>query len=237
MTEDEFTSEDGPQIVMRAGAAQGTRRAVVAICHGLKSHSGQYGSPAAQLAAQSISSCALDLRGSGQSEGGAGLRRAHRPDARRPVEIARERHPELVFFLPEHSAGDVVACTFALDRQDEIDGLICEICAFQVPAPGFVLSAIKALSHLSQELGVLTLKMKGFARDPDALAALGADPLTKGETQPASSFAALVRADERLHDSFGQITLPLLIRRGIDDRATVCRGSAYFHAHTHAGSA
>ncbi|MBN8189953.1 hypothetical protein JF540_25035 [Salipiger thiooxidans] len=29
----------------------------------------------------------------------------------------------------------------------------------------------------------------------------------------------------------------MLIRRGIDDRATVCRGSAYFHAHTHAGSA
>ncbi|WP_263620285.1 hypothetical protein [Salipiger thiooxidans] len=41
MTEDEFTSEDGPQIVMRAGAAQGTRRAVVAICHRLISHSGQ----------------------------------------------------------------------------------------------------------------------------------------------------------------------------------------------------
>lgn len=41
MTEDEFTSEEGPQIRMRAGAAQGTPRAVVAICHGLKSHSDQ----------------------------------------------------------------------------------------------------------------------------------------------------------------------------------------------------
>ncbi|MAU46090.1 MAG: hypothetical protein CMP09_14970 [Yangia sp.] len=49
---------------MRAGAAQGTPRAVVAICHGLNSHSGQYGWPAAQLAAQGIATYALDLRGS-----------------------------------------------------------------------------------------------------------------------------------------------------------------------------
>lgn len=41
MTEDEFTSEEGLQIVTRAGAAQGTPRAVVAICHRLISHSGQ----------------------------------------------------------------------------------------------------------------------------------------------------------------------------------------------------
>jgi alpha-beta hydrolase superfamily lysophospholipase len=104
-----------------------------------------------------------------------------------------------------------------------------------VPAPGFVLSAIKGLSHIAPRLGVLTLHMKDFTRDPAALAALEADPLTKGESQPAATVAALVRADERLHDSFGDITLPVLILHGTADKATVCQGSAYFHAH--AGSA
>jgi alpha-beta hydrolase superfamily lysophospholipase len=47
--------------------------------------------------------------------------------------------------------------------------------------------------------------------------------------------AALVRADERLHDSFDRITLPVLILHGTEDRVTVCRGSEFFHAH--AGSA
>ena len=47
--------------------------------------------------------------------------------------------------------------------------------------------------------------------------------------------AALVRADERLHDSFEQITLPVLILHGTDDHATVCKGSEFFYAH--AGSA
>ena len=46
--------------------------------------------------------------------------------------------------------------------------------------------------------------MKDFTRDPVALKALEDDPLTKDETQPAATVAALVRADERLHESFGQ---------------------------------
>ena len=104
-----------------------------------------------------------------------------------------------------------------------------------MPAPGFVLSAIKGLSHIAPRLGVLTLKMKDFTRDPVALKALEDDPLTKDESQPAATVAALVRADERLHDNFEQITLPVLIMHGTDDRATVCRGSEFFFAH--AGSA
>ena len=104
-----------------------------------------------------------------------------------------------------------------------------------MPAPGFALAAIKGLSHFAPQLGVLTLHMKDFTRDPVALAALEADPLTKDEKQPAATVAALVRADERLHDSFDQITLPVLIMHGTDDKATVCQGSEFFHAH--AGSA
>lgn len=100
-----------------------------------------------------------------------------------------------------------------------------------MPAPGFVLAAIKGLSHIAPKLGVLTLKMKDFTRDPEVLAALEADPLTKNESQPAATVAALVRADERLQASFSQITLPVLILHGTADRATVCHGSEYFHEH------
>jgi acylglycerol lipase len=147
------------------------------------------------------------------------------------IAIARERHPGLPVYLLGHSAGGVVACAYTLDHQDDIDGLICESFAFQVPAPGFALSAIKGLSHIAPRLGVLTLHMKDFTRDPVALRALEADPLTKGEVQPAMTVAALARADERLHDSFGQITLPVLILHGTADKATVCKGSEYFHQH------
>ncbi len=64
-----------------------------------------------------------------------------------------------------------------------------------------------------------------------ALKVLEDDPLTKGEVQPAMTVAALVRADDRLHDSFEKITLPVLILHGTADKATVCKGSEYFHEH------
>jgi alpha-beta hydrolase superfamily lysophospholipase len=234
MDEGDFTSLGGLRIHMRSWAPEGTPRAVVVICHGVNSHGGQYLWTGERLAAQGFAAYAVDLRGRGKSEGERFYVEdvaEYVADVRGLIAIAKERYPGLPVYLLGHSAGGVVSCTYALDHQDEIDGLICESFAFQVPAPGFVLAAIKGLSHLAPRLGVLTLHMKDFTRDPAALEALEADPLTRDETQPAMTVAALVRADERLHDSFGQITLPVLIMHGTDDKATVCRGSEYFFAH------
>ena len=238
MRQEDFTGLGGLRIHMRSWLPDGAPRAVIAICHGVNSHGGQYLWTGEQLAAAGFAVHAVDLRGRGQSEG----ERFYVEDVAEYVadiggviDIAKERHPGLPVYLLGHSAGGVVACSYALDHQDEIDGLICESFAFQVPAPGFVLAAIKGLSHGAPRLGVLTLQMKDFTRDPVALKALEDDPLTRDEKQPAATVAALVRADERLHDSFVTITLPVLIMHGTDDKATVCHGSEFFHAH--AGSA
>ncbi|SFG79137.1 Lysophospholipase, alpha-beta hydrolase superfamily [Palleronia marisminoris] len=235
MREEDFTSAGGVRIHMRSWGAEGAPRAVVVICHGVNSHGGQYGWTAEQLTARGFAVFAVDLRGRGQSEGERFYVEDiadYVADVRGLIGIAKERHAGLPLYLLGHSAGGVVSCTYVLDHQDEIDGLICESFAFQVPAPGFVLAAIKGLSHVAPKLGVLTLKMKDFTRDPVALAALESDPLVKDESQPAATVAALVRADERLHGNFDKITLPVLILHGTDDRATVCRGSEYFHEHT-----
>lgn len=76
---------------------------------------------------------------------------------------------------------------------------------------------------------MLKLKNADFSRDPEWVAALDADPLIKDEVQPAATVAALVRADERLHEEFPSITIPLLILHGTADKATVCEGSVFFH--------
>jgi len=76
---------------------------------------------------------------------------------------------------------------------------------------------------------VLKLHNEDFSRDPEAVRLLNADPLIAGEVQPASTVAALVRADERLEKEFGQITLPVLIMHGTVDKATVPSGSEFFY--------
>lgn len=233
-TEETFGSTGHINIFLRSWLPEGAPRAVVVICHGFNSHSGQYQWVAERLVEHGFAVYAADLRGRGRSDGERFYVEKvaeYTDDLGGAVAIAKSRHPGLKTFLLGHSAGGVVGATYVLDNQAELAGFLCESFAFQVPAPGFALAAIKGLSHIAPHLGVLKLKNEDFSRDPAAVAALNADPYVKDETQPAATVAALVRADERLRDSFETITIPVMILHGTEDHATVCHGSEFFHAH------
>lgn len=230
-TEETFDGKDGLKIHLRSWKPDGAPRAVVVICHGVNSHGGQYLWAAGELVKKGHAVFALDLRGRGKSEGERFYVddiADYVADVAGTVKIAKARHPGLPVFLLGHSAGGVVSATYTLDNQAGLAGFICESFAFQVPAPGFALAAIKGLSHLAPRLPVLKLKNEDFSRDPAAVAALNADPLIAHEIQPAATVAALVRADERLREEFPKITLPVLILHGTADKATVCEGSQFF---------
>lgn len=232
MTEEDFQNADGLRIHLRSWRPAGAPRAVVVISHGFNSHSGQYGWVADRLVEKGLAVYAMDFRGRGLSEGKR-FRVEHvdeyARDLAETVALAKSREPGLAVFVLGHSAGGVTGALYSLDHQAGLAGFICESFAFQVPAPGFALAAIKGLSHIAPDLGVLKLKNSDFSRDPAAVAALDADPLIKDETQPAITVAALVRADERLHDAFPSITIPLLILHGTEDHAAVYKGSEFFH--------
>ncbi|WP_432283785.1 alpha/beta hydrolase [Aminobacter sp. BA135] len=230
-TEETFQSAGGLNIFLRSRRPEGKARAVVVICHGVNSHGGQYGWAAEQLVKHGFAVFALDLRGRGKSDGERFFVETvddYVSDVAGAIRIAKSRYPGLPLFLLGHSAGGVVSATYTLENQSELAGFICESFAFQVPAPGFALAAIKGLSHVAPRLPVLKLKNEDFSRDPDAVAALNSDPLIAHEVQPALTVAALVRADERLREEFPMITLPVLIMHGTSDKATVCHGSEYF---------
>ena len=230
--EETFEGVKGLKIFLRSWQPEGKPRAVLVICHGVNSHGGQYVWPAEQFAKSGLAVYALDLRGRGKSEGERFYVEDvadYVSDVAGTITIAKSRHPGLPVFLLGHSAGGVVSSTYTLENQAELAGFICESFAFQVPAPGFALAAIKGLSHIAPRLPVLTLKNEDFSRDPKAVAALNSDPLTAHEVQPAITVAALVRADERLREEFPQITIPLLIMHGTVDKATIYHGSEFFY--------
>ena len=231
-TEETFGSKGQVNIFFRSWLPEGAPRAAVVICHGVNSHGGQHAWAAERLVEKGFAVYALDLRGRGRSEGERFYVEDvadYAADVAGTIGIAKSRHPGLKVFLLGHSAGGVTSAFYVLDNQDELAGFICESFAFQVPAPGFLLSAIKGLSHIAPHLGVLKLRNEDFSRDPARVAKLNADPYTQNETQPAATVAALVRADERLREEFPTIHIPLLIMHGTEDKATVCHGSEFFY--------
>jgi acylglycerol lipase len=230
--EERIESVGGVKIFVRSWRPASKPRAVVVICHGVNSHGGQYVWTAEQLVAGGLAVYALDLRGRGKSDGERFYVEnvAHYvSDVAAVVKLAKSREPGLPVFLLGHSAGGVVSCTYALDNQAELAGLICESFAFKVPAPDFALAIIKGLSRLAPRVPALKLKNEDFSRDPIALKALNDDPLIANEAQPAITVAALVRADERLKKEFPRITLPVFILHGTVDKATLPSGSQFFY--------
>ncbi|MEO7601663.1 MAG: lysophospholipase [Sphingomicrobium sp.] len=231
LREDWIEEEGRPRLFVRHRQPAGPARASLVICHGVNSHGGQYLGAAQAFADRGYAVTALDLRGRGRSEGERYFVEKigdYVSDLSRGIEYGRALHPDLPLFLLGHSAGGVTATSYALDYQDRIAGLICESFAFKVYAPDVVLKLLEGASHVIPHVHVLRLKMEDFSRDPDWVAALHADPLTKDEVQPVQTVAALARADERLDREFGNITLPVFIIHGTADKATRPEGSQQF---------
>jgi alpha-beta hydrolase superfamily lysophospholipase len=232
MTEGSFQGVGGIKIFTREWQPAGKAHGVVVISHGLNAHSGLYEWAAQQFTSNGLAVYALDHRGRGHSEGERFFVKKFSDwttDLATFIDNVKGREPGLPVFLLGHSAGGVIACGYALEHEDELAGLICEDFAYQIPAPDVALAILKGVGHVAPHAHVLKLKNEDFSRDPAVVAALNADPLIAGEKQPSETIAELVRADELLKKSFGQITLPLLILHGTADKVTKPSGSKEFY--------
>ena len=230
--EERIATTGGLNLFVRSWRPDVPARAVVAICHGVKSHGGYYLWAGEQLAKAGFAVYALDLRGRGRSEGPRLFVEdigEYLADVDALLAHARQRDPGLPVFLLGHSAGGVVSSVYTLEHQAELAGLICESFAFRVYAPDFALPVLKWLGRVAPRLPVLRLPTAAFSRDPAVVQAMIADPLgVHTEAQPAATVGALVRAAERLDREFPRITLPVLILHGTADRVTRPEGSQRF---------
>lgn len=234
MNESSFKGVGDLNISTRSWLPASSPKAVVVIVPGFNSHSGYYDWSAQQFVSKGIGAYAIDLRGRGKSDGERFYVQNFEDyvnDVSTFVNIVKAQHKDIPLFMLGHSAGGVVACSYTLEHQDQIDGFICESFAYQVPAPDFALAVLKGLSHVAPHAHVLKLNNEDFSRDPNTVEMMNNDPLIANEVQPTQTVAEMVRADEKLKKGFPKITLPILILHGTKDKATKPEGSRYFYEH------
>src|ERR1700741_2555168 len=232
MKESTFAGVGGLKIFTRSGQPEGQTRGVVVIVPGLNSHSGQYVWVGEQFATNDLAAYAIDLPGRGRSEGEryyVEKMEDYTDDVATLVRTAKSENPGLPVFLLGHSAGGVVSCVYTLDHQSEIDGLICESFAYDLPVPGFVLSLLKGFDYIAPHVHVYTLKNENFSRDPLVVEAMKNDPLIKGESEATQTAKVMIDAARRLNKEFPLIKLPVLILHGTEDKATNPSGSQCFY--------
>jgi alpha-beta hydrolase superfamily lysophospholipase len=232
---EESVAGPGGALHVRSWRGAEPPQATLVICHGFNSHSGHYRWFGEQAAARGYATYALDLRGRGKSEGERFYVESfadYVADVQAVTLLARSREPSRPLFLLGHSAGGVVGALYALEHGEDLRGFVCEDFAFEVPAPDFALALLKGLSHVAPHAHSLKLKNADFSRDPAVVAAMDADPLIAGESQPFATMAAIVRADERLKGELPNLRTPVLIIHGTADKAAKPSGSQHFFDRT-----
>jgi alpha-beta hydrolase superfamily lysophospholipase len=224
-----FAGHGGITLFEQSWRPAAAPRAALVIVHGLKSHGGRYDAFARREVARGVAVYAFDLRGHGRSAG----ERSTLPDFDELtadlalfLDRVREREPGRPVFLIGHSAGGAVVTLFAMQRRPSLAGLIVLAPALRIDRSAFEVAATPVTAALLPDAPLVETRDADFSRDPDAVRAMGADPLIDQAIGPGRTAAGLLAAIEAIWRRPGALEVPLLGLHGTADRVTDPRGTA-----------
>lgn len=212
----------GVEIFIQAWKAENPR-GVLVIAHGLGEHSGRYSHLVDWLGGSQISVYSMDHRGHGRSAGKRGhvlSFNEYVEDLSIYINIVRDDNPGLPVFLLGHSMGGVISILYALRNQDLLRGLILSSPGLvpMVEAPRIKMAMAGFLSKYAPGLLVSNeLDANHISHDREIVANYTSDPLNHDRISTRWYSEYLKSAAECL-DRAGEITVPLLVFHGSDDR-------------------
>ena len=197
--------------------------AVILIVHGLAEHSGRYASMARYFVSKGLAVYGFDLQGHGKSEGSRGyVERFSRylDDLDTFLNIVRSKHGAARIFLWGHSMGGTIATAYAIQHQNEFDGLIV---TGMTLLPGSSVSPVqialaRMLSLLIPKMGIAALDASAISRDEAIVAAYVHDPLVYRGKISARLGAEFLKTMQTLRYRLADMDLPILIMHGTSDR-------------------
>ncbi len=232
--EGNFKAGRGLGIYFQAWLPEEKTKAALLMVHGLGEHSGRYMNVVNRFVPLGYSVFGLDHMGHGKSEG----RRAHVERFTDFTEtlgifstMVKERNPATPVFIVGHSMGGLITALYLLDHSDEFSGAVISAPSIipSVKVSGFTVLMGKILSVLFPKTGILKLDATAISRDPEVVKAYVEDPLVFNGKISARLAAEMVNTMERLAVKANQITLPLLIVQGTEDKLVDPSGARLLH--------
>jgi len=233
--QDPFFVFHGTQIYRHSWLPDGTPRAVILLLHGLGEHSGRYSNLVERLVPLGHAVYTLDLVGHGRSEGPrAYVRRFGEYSALIHDYLAqvRAKHAGLPVFAFGHSMGAVIAVCYILEYRPALSGAILSGTSTEMPddVTPLTLALGKAFSALIPRLPIKALDSATLSRDPAVVIGYDTDPLVYRGRIPARTGVELLEAQQQIVARAGEITLPVLMVHGGEDRLCPTPGARSFYA-------
>ena len=220
---DYLTVSDGHQMFYRR-LLPNRARGVCIILHGVGEHSGRYMHVLQALADVDLAVYAPDHRGHGMSGSHRGdlesMDRVLR-DIRELQSAAALAHPGLTCFVLAHSMGAIIGQLYLLRHQDDLAGCVLSGSPTGVPdrISPIAVSLVHLIARVAPRLPVQKVAPIGMgSRDPEVVARSRVDPLCYNGPTMARTGLEMLSALEELDRRRSEITLPLLILHGGDDR-------------------
>lgn len=224
-----FAGVNNAQIYYKSWKAENPR-GVIVIAHGLGEHSGRYENLICIMQDDDISFYALDHRGHGLSEGKRGHISSfseYTEDLKTLIKVVKKENQSMPIILLGHSMGGVIACQYALKYPQDISGLILSSAGL-IPAGELPVWKKMLAGFLSKTAPALAmsngLKSSDLSHDQAVVDAYVNDPLVHDRVS-SRWFMEFVRAGADSLRRAAELTMPLLVIHGADDRIVDLRGS------------
>ena len=222
-TEGSFKGQKNDNLYYQSWLLDGTPSAVLVIVHGMAEHCGRYTNIINHFVPGGFAVYGFDLCGHGRSDGMRGYVERfadYLSDLKAFMDIVRHKHADARIFIMGHSMGGTVATAYAVQHQGEFDGLIVSGMLLKV---GSSLSPVhialaRILSRLSPRMGISVIDASTISRDEEVVAAYVNDPLVYRGKVRARLGGELIKTMRALPHQLSEITLPILIMHGTEDR-------------------
>lgn len=206
-------------------------KAILIIVHGLAEHSGRYMNLVNYFVPKGYGIFGLDQRGHGKSDGLRGdvTRFTHYlRDLKIFMDIILEEHPDTKKFIVGHSIGGTIAIAYTVFNQKAISGLITSAAVIKANAsmssPTLV-AATRMLAMFLPKTGVKRIDASAISHDSAVVKDYVSDPLVYRGKIRARMGAQLLDIMRRIPERAPQISIPILIMHGSDDRLAEPEGS------------